>query len=139
MKERLEMLLTERTDKTGVQFFRYIFVGGVAFLVDFASLYILTDYFGIFYLTSAAIAFILGLITNYMLSINWVFNRRTLSNKTMEFTVFALIGIIGLGLNELFIWVFTAELNFYYLMSKILAAIIILFWNFFARKITLFS
>lgn len=139
MKERVEMLLTERTDKTGVQFFRYIFVGGVAFLVDFASLYILTDYFGIFYLTSAAIAFILGLITNYMLSINWIFNRRTLSNKTMEFTVFALIGIIGLGLNELFIWVFTAELNFYYLMSKILAAIIILFWNFFARKITLFS
>lgn len=139
MKETARKLLTRRTDKTGIQFFRYIFVGGVAFLVDFTSLYIFTDYFGIFYLISAAIAFILGLIINYVLSVTWVFNRRTLDNKTMEFGVFAFIGIIGLGLNELFIWFFTAEMNFFYLISKILAAIIILFWNFSARKLTLFK
>ncbi len=137
-RETVEKLLTRSTDKTGIQFFRYIFVGGVAFLVDFASLYIFTDYFGVFYLISAAIAFILGLITNYLLSINWVFNRRALDNKTIEFSVFAFIGIVGLGLNEVFIWFFTAELSFFYLLSKILAAIIILFWNFFARKLTLF-
>ncbi len=138
MRDIVQKLLTRNTDQTGIQFFRYLFVGGVAFLVDFGSLYVFTDFFGIFYLISAAIAFILGLITNYALSISWVFNRRTLNNRTIEFSVFAIIGIIGLGLNELFIWFFTAELNFYYLISKILAAIIILFWNFFARKITLF-
>ena len=139
MKEQVEMLLTKKTDETRVQFFRYIFVGGIAFLVDIGSLYVLTDFFAIFYLISAAFAFILGLITNYMLSISWVFNRRTLDNKTVEFSVFAMIGIIGLGLNELLIWFFTAEMNFFYLTSKILAAIIILFWNFFARKLTLFK
>lgn len=138
-RETVEKLLTRSTDKTGIQFFRYIFVGGVAFLVDFASLYVFTDYIGIFYLISAAIAFILGLITNYILSINWVFNRRSLDNKTIEFSVFAFIGIVGLGLNELLIWFFTAEVGFFYLLSKIVAAIIILFWNFFARKVTLFK
>ena len=139
MKETVHKILTSKTDKTGIQFFRYLFVGGAAFLVDLASLYILTDFFGIYYLISAAIAFLLGLVTNYILSISWVFNRRSLDNKTVEFSVFAIIGIIGLGLNELFIWLFTAELGIYYLLSKILAAIIILFWNFFARKITLFK
>ena len=138
MKEQVEMLLTKKTDETRIQFFRYIFVGGIAFLVDIGSLYVFTDFFGIFYLISAAVAFIMGLITNYMLSICWVFNRRTLDNKTIEFSVFAMIGIIGLVLNELLIWFFTAEMNFFYLISKILAAIIILFWNFFARKLTLF-
>lgn len=138
LKKTVLKLLTKGTDKTRIQFFRYIFVGGVAFLVDFGLLYILTGYFGIFYLISAAIAFILGLITNYILSINWVFNRRTMNNKTAEFSVFAFIGIVGLGLNELLIWFFTAELALFYLISKIIAAIIILFWNFFARKFTLF-
>ncbi len=138
MRKHVDLLLKDSTDKTAIQFFRYIFVGGVAFLVDFGSLYIFTDLFGIFYLISAAVAFILGLITNYCLSISWVFNRRTLGSKTLEFSVFTIIGIVGLGLNELFIWFFTAELNLYYLISKILAAIIILFWNFFARKIALF-
>lgn len=89
-RETVHKLLTQSTDKTGIQFFRYIFVGGVAFLVDFASLYVFTDYIGVFYLISAAIAFILGLITNYILSINWVFNRRSLDNKTIEFSFFRL-------------------------------------------------
>lgn len=138
MKNIIALLFKRSTDKTWIQFFRYILVGGAAFLVDFGSLYILTDFFTIYYLISAAIAFILGLITNYLLSISWVFNRRTFYNKPFEFGVFAMIGIIGLILNEVFIWVFTAELGFYYLISKILSAIIILFWNFFARKFTLF-
>jgi putative flippase GtrA len=138
MKNMLALLFKRRTDKTSIQFLRYIFVGGVAFLVDFGSLYLLTDFLGVYYLISAAIAFILGLITNYLLSISWVFNKHKFDSKSFEFGVFAVIGIIGLILNEVFIWFFTAELNFYYLISKILAAIIILFWNFFARKLTLF-
>ena len=131
-------LLKHEADSTHVQLFRYMFVGGAAFIVDFGSLFILTQYFGIYYLVSAAIAFVLGLAANYALSISWVFNRRTLENRTLEFGVFTFIGIIGLGLNELFIWFFTSEIGFYYLISKIISAIIILFWNFFARKFTLF-
>lgn len=138
MKNTVEQLLKRRTDRTWIQFLRYIMVGGAAFLVDFGSLYLLTDFFGIYYLSSAALAFILGLLANYLLSIGWVFNRRTMDNRTFEFGIFAVIGIVGLGLNEVFIWFFTAELSFYYLLSKVLAAVLILFWNFFARKATLF-
>ncbi len=138
LKNSLQKLLKQQTDRISIQFFRYIFVGGIAFIVDFGSLFIFTDIFGLYYLISAAIAFILGLITNYILSINWVFNRRTLNNRTYEFGLFTIIGIIGLALNEFIIWFLTAEIGFYYLISKIIAAIIILFWNFFARKLTLF-
>jgi len=138
IKNLSKKLIKDQTDNTLIQLFRYCFVGGAAFLVDFGSLFIFTEYFGTYYLISAAIAFILGLIANYVLSLSWVFNKRTLNNKKLEFGVFALIGIVGLGLNELFIYFFTDYLQIYYLISKILAAIIILFWNFFARKFTLF-
>jgi putative flippase GtrA len=135
----IEKLFRQNTDKTIIQLFRYIFVGGAAFIVDFSSLYILTDIFGIYYLISAAIAFILGLIANYILSISWVFNRRTMDNRLSEFTVFTIIGIIGLGLNEALIWFFTGYIGLFYLISKIIAAVIILFWNFFGRKYALFK
>ncbi len=85
----IDKLIKNQTDSTHVQFFRYIFVGGAAFIVDFVSLFIFTDVFGVYYLISAVIAFILGLIANYTLSINWVFNKRTLDNKLSEFTIFA--------------------------------------------------
>jgi putative flippase GtrA len=138
IKNLTNKLLKDGTDETKIQMFRYLFVGAAAFIVDFLSLFILTEFFGIYYLISAAIAFILGLIANYFLSISWVFNKRTLKNRHFEFGVFAVIGIIGLGFNEVFIWFFTQDLQIYYLVSKIFAAIIILFWNFFARKFILF-
>ncbi len=139
VKQKLNTILKQETERTIIQLFRYVFVGGAAFIVDFGSLFILTDFFGIYYLISAAIAFILGLIVNYILSISWVFNNRKLDNSTLEFGVFTLIGIVGLGLNEVFIWFFTAEVGFYYLISKIISAVIVLFWNFFARKYVLFK
>lgn len=131
-------LLKTKTDSTLIQLFRYTFVGGLAFIVDFSCLYLLTEFLGIYYLISAAIAFLLGLATNYTLSISWVFNKRRLRNRSIEFGIFTLIGIVGLILNEVFIWFFTEELFFYYLVSKIFSTIIIFFWNFSARKFILF-
>lgn len=143
----IDKLIKNQTDRTHIQFFRYIFVGGAAFLVDFGSLFALTQLFGIDYsLIFAAIAFILGLIANYALSISWVFNKRTLSNMWSEFIVFAVIGGVGLGLNEFFIWLFPKYISLFVsnayvslYISKIIAAALILFWNFFARKFTLFK
>jgi putative flippase GtrA len=117
---------------------RYFFVGGLAFVADFIFLYLLTSKFGIYYLFSAAISFILGLIINYFLSKAWVFNRTVLKNKFAEFWFVALISVIGLLFNELFLWIFTDKAHIYYLFSKIISAGIVFWWNFLARKFTIF-
>ncbi|MBW1971284.1 MAG: GtrA family protein [Deltaproteobacteria bacterium] len=134
----IEKLLKRKTNNIFIQLFRYTFVGGFAFIVDFGSLFVLTEFIHIYYLISAAIAFILGLGTNYILSIIWVFDKRIFKNKYIEFMIFGIIGIVGLGLNELFIWFFTEEMHFYYLISKIISTFFVYLWNFFARKFILF-
>ncbi len=132
-------LIRKKTDHTVTQLFRYTFVGGFALIIDFSSLFILTEFFNIYYLISAAISFLLGLITNYILSVKWVFNKRKFKSRSSEFGIFAFIGFIGLGFNELFIWFFTEHIHFHYLISKIISAFLIYLWNFFARKFTLFN
>ena len=134
-----EKLLKNRTNNTFIQLFRYTFVGGVAFIVDFSSLFFLTEFLGIYYLTSAAIAFLLGLTTNYILSIVWVFSKRRIKNRWFELGIFAVIGIVGLAFNELLIWFFTEHIHFHYLLSKIVSTVFVYLWNFFARKSILFS
>jgi len=129
----------DKSDKTSIQLFKYFFVGGIAYTVDFGSLFILTDLVKIHYLISAAIAFTLGLITNYSLSIIWVFSKRTVANKRLEFILFSIIGLVGLGLNEVIIWFFTEWVHFHYLISKVFSTVVVFFWNFFARKKILFS
>jgi putative flippase GtrA len=132
-------LFKGKTNNPYLQLFRYTFVGGFAFLVDFGLLIFLTEYFHIYYLLSAGIAFVVGLVVNYYLSVRWVFNNRVVQNRIVEFLVFALIGMVGLGLNELFLWIFTDKLLIHYIFSKVITTFIVYFWNFFARKLLLFN
>jgi putative flippase GtrA len=131
-------LLRDKSDSLIVQLFRYTFVGGIAFLVDIGSLAALTELIGVHYLVSAALAFVAGLTTNYVLCLIWVFPRRNLKSRFAEFMIFAVIGVVGLGLNELIMWVLTDLAGLHYLGSKLASTVIVYLWNFAARKVVLF-
>lgn len=128
-----------KTSNTLYQLIRYTFVGGFAFLVDFTILFLLTDYMGINYLISAFFAFVIGLLTNYLLSRKWVFRDSYINNKYVEFSFFALIGFVGLLLTEVLMWTFTDMMGVYYIISKLMVTIIVYLWNFFARKFLIFN
>jgi len=139
LHSNIQYVFKEKTNNTFLQLFRYTFVGGFAFLVDFGTLFTLTEFLKIHYLVSAGIAFIFGLIVNYFLSVKWVFNNRVMDNRLLEFLLFTLIGFVGLLLNELFLWILTDIFLIYYLLSKIVTTAIVYFWNFFLRKVLLFN
>ena len=121
--------------KTIIQFIRYIFVGGAAFVADAAALWILEK--AMHYLLATALAFVIGLVVNFTLSKKFVFTDAQ-HNKAKEFTVYALIGVAGLGITELLMYIFTDKLGIYFMLSKIVTAAMVLIWNFTARKIILY-
>ncbi|MDE6445362.1 MAG: GtrA family protein [Alistipes sp.] len=133
----IRKLFTEPADDGRIQLFRYFFVGGAAFSVDFGLLWLLTEW-GVHYLLSAACSFVAGLTVNYALSVRWVFRNRTLHSRIAEFVSFAAIGLAGLGLNEAIVWAATDWAGLYYLVSKIISTAVVFFWNFTARKYLLF-
>ena len=139
MKSKIDVLFKEDTDNIFLQFFRYLFVGGFAFLVDFFLLYFFSEFCGIYYLISAVLSFIISLIVNYVLSIHWIFNKNQINNKAAEFGVFALIGVVGLGFTEIFLYLFTDVFGLYYMLSKIITTAIVMFWNFIARRVMFYG
>jgi len=122
-----------------VQFARYLVVGGFSFLVDFAVMVALKELVGVGYLTAASIGFVFGLVMNYVLSVTWVFDSRSVSNRGFEFLVFTAVGLCGLGLNELIMFVGVTNWAFDYRLVKIVAVALLLVWNFGVRKLLLFS
>lgn len=135
----INKLFKERTDNIFLQFFRYIFVGGTAFIVDFFFLYFFSDICGIYYLISAVLSFIISVLVNYVMSTRWVFNQDKIDNKVIEFNLFILISTVGLVFTEILLYFFTDIVGLYYLISKIIAAIIVLFWNFLARRVMFYG
>lgn len=123
--------------KTFVQMIKYGFVGGAAFIVDYGLLILLTECFDLHYLLSSSLAFCASIFVSYFGSIGWVFDNPDTGSKVRDIAVFFIIGLIGLGLTNAILWTLTELAGLHYLMSKIVATIIVFFWNFFARKIFL--
>ena len=139
VKELIDKLLKGRSGDIRIQAFRYLVSGGTAFLVDAGLLALLTELFGREHLLVwTAIAFCAGLLITYLFSILWVFDNRSLKSRTVEVTIFVGIGVIGLGLTELLMWLFADKAGLHYLLSKIITTVLVFVWNFAAKKLLLF-
>ena len=134
----LHRLVLGTTQNASLQLARYAVVGFIAFLVDFALLIGCAEVLGWDYFTSAAIGFLAGLVINYRLSVMWVFSHRNLANRQAEFLLFAAVGIMGLAVTEAILFLGTEVSGLDYRLSKIVAVVAVLFWNFGMRKLLLF-
>ena len=114
---------------------KYAVVGGIATLSDISILYILVNYFSIYYLYGTIIGFLVGSIVNYFISVNWVFSsRRFRDNFTLEFGSYILISTTVLGFTVFSMWVLTDILGLYYLYSRIILIFFTYILNFSLRK-----
>ena len=116
------------------QILRFTVVGGFAFLIDYGILYILTEFIGIHYLVSSIISFTISVIFNYIMSIKWVFNV-TKKQGIEDFIKFVILSVIGLGINELIMYIMVDIINIHYMISKLFATGIVMIYNFITRKI----
>ena len=116
------------------QILKFGVVGGLAFVIDYALLYILTEFLGVHYLISSVISFTVSVIFNYIMSIKWVFdvNRK---QGIKEFVVFVVLSIIGLGINSLIMYLMVDIMSIYYMISKLVSTAVVMVYNFITRKI----
>ena len=136
----LKGIFVTPTKNSFLQFFRYLFVGGIATVADWGVLFALIEFFQLYHLVSAVFAFAAGLTTNFLLSKRLVFRaNKARTNALMEVLGYVLIGVVGLGITELIMFVFTNIMALHYLLSKAIATVVVLAWNYLARKFFLYE
>jgi putative flippase GtrA len=124
------------TKKTFITLFVDIFKYGLASIVAMAAdvgiLYVLVEYFQFHYMYASTAAFCFGLVFHYFLVKMFVFTNSKMEPKK-EFILYSIIGLIGLGLNNLIIYVLVF-LNLWYLYAKLISVVLVFFFNFFSRR-----
>lgn len=119
------------------QIMRFGIVGVIAFVIDYAVLLLLTEVVGIHYLVSSAVAFLVSVIFNYILSVAFVFETDKSRSKGAQFALFALMSAGGLGINQLMMWLLSDIMFIPYQLSKFLATAVVMVYNFVTRKLFL--
>ncbi len=119
------------------QFMKFGLVGFLAFLIDFGVMVFLTEVFGLNPVVSATVSFIVSVLFNYMASMRFVFSRRDDIGRFREFTMFIVLSVIGLLINDVLMWAGTELVYIDYRIVKIFATAVVMVWNFVTRKIFL--
>lgn len=135
----ISKIIIKKTNNGFIQFVRYGLVSVIALAVDFGGMVLLVELFSMHYLVAATVSFISGLVVNYLLSRAWVFTERKYESRVKEFIIFTGIGIVGLLLNNSIMWLAVEKIGIYYIFSKIIATILVFFWNFGLRKMLVFK
>ena len=110
------------------EFFRYAIVGGISFLADLGVLTLFEEAVfkqreGWQILISTAMGLVVGLAVNYVLSLIFVFrsdDNKSSGKSLREFIIFALVGVVGLGLTEGLMYLGVNIMNFHYMITKII-------------------
>ncbi len=127
----------ESAEPAAGEFVRYVTASLVALLLDIAVLQSAVAV--VHYLVAASLGFIIGATANYLLSTRWVFRTRRLAeHPPIEFSAFFLIGLAGLAINDLIIFLSVSQFGLALLASKLVAAGATFLFNYTARKLALF-
>lgn len=116
------------------QIARFGVIGVLAFFIDYGFLYAFTEWLGIHYLISSVLSFSISVIFNYIASVLWVFDVKQETSKTRNFILFIVFSVIGLGINQLVMWLGVESLGLHYILVKIFATAVVMVWNFVTRK-----
>ncbi len=117
---------------------RYLAASVAALSLDAALLWAGVERVGLPVWLAGSVAYLAGLVLIYVLSVRWVFARRAFRDARDEFVLFAALGLLGLMLNALTLFVGTA-LGLALPLAKAASAGIGFTANFVTRKVLLFS
>ena len=128
---------------------------GIDYIIGYSVMKIIVKLGGgtLFELASmagSALGFTVSVIINYILSFKFVFERKEDLDRRKEFVAFIILSVIGLGLNQLIIWICVGPvygniaflrniLNYdlAYTGAKVIATAIAMVYNFVTSKIFL--
>lgn len=115
------------------QFFKFGLIGALNTFLHFGVYFYLTRFLDTHFLVANAVAFIIAATSSYFLNKFWTFQDKNKSFYT-QYPKFIIIAAIGLSMHEALLYLFVNIFHWLDLVALILAAFIVMFWNFFMNR-----
>jgi len=119
-----------------LQYAKFAIVGIISVMVDYVFMVFLAENsaFGLDYFQASAFSYTLSVFVNYILSMKYVFQGRDDMGKVKEASIFFMLSLVGLFLNQMIMWMAVELLGIYYVAAKLLSTLLVTNYNFISRK-----
>lgn len=119
------------------QIVTFSIIGGFSAVVHLVLLYIFVQFFKIWYLLAAAIAFIIVTTVGFFFQKRYAFRYTRGDNKT-RYVIFIFIAGSGILWELSLLFIFVEFFKLWYLEAAVIAKFIVLIWNFLLNKFVTF-
>ena len=133
-------------NKRLTEIIRFVFTGGVCFLIEQAALTALVEWLHMGAVIATPIAFLISVAVNYVLCVKWVFPAAKDGSRRAQLG-FLITSGVGFFLNWFLMWALTAlfgeeavlltVLGFslkVYMVNKTVATLLVMVWNYFTKR-----
>ena len=110
--------------------FRFAVVGAVSTALDLLVLKLLL-FLGVQIYLATAVGFLTGLVNGFLMNSSWVFNKDVQGDYFFKYGVVSLFGLLW---TELIIHYLHVEAGYEALSAKLVAVVIVFFWNYLLSK-----
>ena len=117
----------------GLQAMRYLWVGGLAAVIDISFFFYFATVLDYNYLIVSAIGFILATFANFTLGSRYVFDKSH-HKKLIEVSLVYGISILGALLHLALLFVLVSLFSLDEMLSKLVVSGVVFVWNFILRK-----
>ena len=136
------------------RFVKFAFVGALGSVTDFTILNLLIKLAGFPSGIANGAGFCAAVLQNFLLNRSWTYPESRVRNTQQQMAKFALVSVVGFGINYLVFeyfdellrpywvdWLSSADLGFTasYNSAKLFAIGVVLFWNFAANRLWTFK
>ncbi len=119
-----------------IRFLKFGIVGLTGMVIDFSITFLLKEKLKIHRYIASSTGFTIAATSNYFLNRIWTFES-TDPKIFIEYSTFIIISVIGLGINNLSLYLFEKKLPFY--VAKLFAIGVTMIWNFLANNYITFT
>jgi|GEM_PF-1670798 len=131
----MKLLSQIKNNLTLCQFIKTGISGFFALLVDYSTLNILIIFANIPLLYANTTSAFLGFVTSFIFNTKWSFKERF---TLVIFSKFLVSNVLGIALNDLIVFLLSEKAGLYYNFSKLVAIVIVFFYNFSIYKFWVF-
>lgn len=120
------------------KFLKFCVVGASGMLIDFGITWLLKEIIKVNKYVANSTGFILAATSNYILNRIWTFQSHDPQIASQYFS-FIIISLVGLGINNLVIYILNDRFRYHFYLSKLFAIAVVTLWNFLMNLMITFS
>ena len=123
--------------KRFLEIVRFCFGGATGVLGAYITLYVLTEYIGLWYLYSSIIAYITNQLVNFIIQKFWTFKNKDSKAIPKQLGLYLGIAFIYFLTNTGIMYVFVDYCHMYYILSQIILTVVLSISSYLTTKMIL--